>query len=148
MTRYIAYALSVILIVIGAVGFIINPDLNVLEMDLVHNLFHLIMGGILLLAGYVAGRRGAMTMLVSGIIFGIVAVLSIITSGPQLFALFQSNFTGSIFHIILTVILIGAGWMGMLEREARTIARDTIQPNQQKEDTAADSGPTEPPRVE
>lgn len=110
MARTIAYVLGAVLLVVGVLGFFNNPVLGFFEVDLIHNLIHLITGAVLLYAAWKSEVMAVMIAKVLGIVYALVGVLGFFAGGSIL-GFFAVNGADNVLHILLALILLYAGFM-------------------------------------
>jgi hypothetical protein len=71
-----ATSLGAVLVLIGILGFLMNPILGIFEVNTLHNVIHLVSGAILICAGVWSGTGAATTTnKVFGIVYLLVAIL-------------------------------------------------------------------------
>lgn len=109
MTRTFVKIISVILVLVGLLGFINDPILGIFETDTVHNIVHLLTGIIGLWAA-TKGEGAAKTFSkVFGVIYALVAILGLIMGGDKVIGLMAVNGADHVLHIILAVLFL---WFG------------------------------------
>jgi hypothetical protein len=104
---------SVVLIAIGLLGFVNNPVLGLFEVNLAHNLVHLLSGvlGFVLL---MQGETGAVLFgKIMTVVYGAVTVLGflLVPSGGLLLGLVQVNSLDHGLHLLLTVVFAYVGFI-------------------------------------
>jgi hypothetical protein len=90
---------GIIFIVIGVLGFFNNPVLGLFEVDTAHNIVHIVLGLILLLAAGVNALR------VVAVIYLVVAILGFAMGEGELLGLVHVNQADNWLHIVLAVAL-------------------------------------------
>jgi len=74
--KLVAQILGIVLVLIGILGFFTSPILGIFAVNTLHNIIHLLTGGILLVGAYMAGGRNArMTNMVLGFVYLLVALV-------------------------------------------------------------------------
>lgn len=108
LNRMVAMIVGWVLVLIGVWGFFQDPILAVFDVDVVHNLVHLVTGGVLLAAAYMnAGVYARPTNLTLGIIYLVVMLLGFLT--PALLgAIMDFNAADNWLHLLLGIVLGGA----------------------------------------
>jgi hypothetical protein len=103
-----------VLVVLGVLGFIGNPIVGngaFFHADMMHNIIHIIIGGILLWAAYSMPAKAGAAMKWIGIIFLILAILGfVLVSGTgSLLGLAEVNGADNWLHLVLGAVLLWAG---------------------------------------
>lgn len=109
MAKSIAALFGLIFTVIGLLGFVLpSPLFGLFEVDVTHNVIHILTGLIGLLAAK-GGKGPARTyLLVFGIVYAIVAVLGFTMNGDIL-GFFHANMEDNILHTVTALVfLIGS----------------------------------------
>lgn len=119
---------GIVLLLVGALGFIQNPIVysrdSLLLTDSIHNIVHIATG---LLALYIAfGMRGEQQINAT-IGFGIlyVVIFAAVLISPTLFGIFSvaSNTPIHVVHAALAVVSLGVGYMARNAASTRTTSR-------------------------
>ena len=113
--KLVAQILGIVLVLVGILGFIIQPTLIVFGVNALHNVVHLVTGAVLLIGAYMAGGRNArMINMVLGFVYILVALLgfvapsltdSLVNSGADSF-----SYADAILHAILGIVLVGVAF--------------------------------------
>jgi hypothetical protein len=114
MAKTLAYVFGVVFVLVGLLGFVENPLVGmgaIFETDMLHNLVHILFGVILLLVAAKAAGKVALTLKVLGVVYLILAILGFLVEGPLL-GLVAANHADHWLHVVLGVVLVGAGFMG------------------------------------
>src|SRR3989338_9910458 len=104
-----AKVIGVILLIVGVLCFIPNPIVGsggVLETDFVHNLVHIVLGVLLFVWPNSTGLK------VVGAIYLLVAILGFVMGGDKVLGFLTVNSADNWLHLVLGVVLLGAGLMG------------------------------------
>lgn len=104
MARTLSKVLGVVFILVGILGFFQDPILGLFEVDLVHNLVHLV-SGVALVA-----LAGATALRVVGVVYLLVTVLGFAMGEGDLLGLMHVNAADNWLHLVLAVALIGASF--------------------------------------
>ncbi len=113
--RQYAGILGVVLLLLGVLGLILGDGLliNILNIDIVEDIVHLLTGGILAYVGF--GQRDdglARTVVgVLGVVYLLVGILGFLV--PMLFGLIPSGYTvfDNIVHLAIGVLNILVAWV-------------------------------------
>ncbi|HEX9609085.1 MAG TPA: DUF4383 domain-containing protein [Candidatus Paceibacterota bacterium] len=110
MSKTILYVLGAILVVVGILGFISDPVFGLFEVNMLHNLVHLITGLALLWGGYVGGAQARSVAIVLGVVYALVAALGLVLPGDVILGIIESNLSDDSLHIGLAIVLLYAGF--------------------------------------
>ena len=122
LTAYMAKTLTiifgVILVLLGFLGFTSNSLIGadaLFVTDSVHNLIHLILGGILLAAAFWASESAMLWLKLIGIILfllGLIGILTVPSIGGILLGIASTNGASNWFNLIAGGVLFVAGKYG------------------------------------
>lgn len=116
MGKTIAMVVGWVFLVIGILGFIPNPLVGedaLFQTDLNHNIVHLLSGIIFLWVAYKASEKSTMLLKVFGVVYLLVAILGFfMADGGSILGLIEVNGADNWLHVLLGVVLLGAGLMG------------------------------------
>jgi hypothetical protein len=122
MTKNLLYVLGVVFVLIGLLGFVNSPVLGLFEVNILHNLIHLVSGVLLLMY---AGKSSAKTVaLVLGIVYGLVTVLGFLMGG-NILGLISVNMADNLLHLVLAAVLLVVGLTGRSAAPAATMPTST-----------------------
>lgn len=127
VNKMVAMIAGAVLALVGILGFFNDPVLGMFEVNAVHNVVHLLSGGVLLAAAFIdGGRNSRMSLLVLGVVYALVAILGFVapaltesillgtTTNPAL------NMADNVLHVVLAVVFIGVPLL-VKERAIRPI---------------------------
>lgn len=112
MAQMISYILGAVFVVIGLLGFVNDPVLGIFEVDMVHNLVHLVSGLVLLGLGYAGAGMARTGAKIFGVVYAVVAVWGLVVPGEMLLNIMQVNFADDILHVVIAAALLYAGFAG------------------------------------
>lgn len=112
MAQMISYTLGAIFVVIGLLGFVNDPVLGMFEVDMMHNLVHLISGLVLLGLGYAGAEMARTGAKILGVIYAVIGVWGLVVPGEMLLGIMQVNFADDVLHVVLAAVLLYAGFAG------------------------------------
>jgi hypothetical protein len=119
MAKKLTLVFGVVFLLVGVLGFIPNPIVGAdgawFHADTVHNLVHLISGAIFLYVAVKSPGASAMTLKVFGAVYLLVAILGFVTIGSgegQLLGLIGINGADNWLHLVLGLVIFGAGFSG------------------------------------
>ncbi len=105
----LAKILGGIFIVVGILGFFPNPLVSwrgVFETDVVHNIIHLVSGGILLAAPYY--NTSTMALRVIGVIYAIITIIGFISLNAL--SWMAVNGPDNWLHLVMSILLLWGGY--------------------------------------
>jgi hypothetical protein len=108
-----AVILGIVFLVVGVLGFFPNPLVSptgFFVVNTAHNIVHLISGAVLL-AGAYSNLGAAMALKIVGVVYALVAILGFVMDGPMLLGMVAMNPMDHWLHVVLAVVLLGAGFM-------------------------------------
>jgi hypothetical protein len=110
--KTVALVIGIVLVVVGALGFIPNPLISasgLFAVNTAHNLVHLITGVVLLIGVYTT-LGSAMALKIIGVVYAIVAILGFF-SGDMLLGFILTNTADTWLHVVLAIVILLAGFM-------------------------------------
>ena len=116
MSKKLLFIFGVVFVVVGVLAWIPNPIVGatgLFETNLIHDLVHLLTGIVFIYISKMSSENSQMAMKVFGVVYLLVAVLGLllVPSGGALLGLIQTNFADHLLHILLGVVILGAGFM-------------------------------------
>ncbi len=102
MAKTLSVVLGVVFLAVGALGFFQDPILGLFDVDLEHNIVHLVTGAVLLAV------PGAAALRVLGVVYLVVTVLGFVMGPGELLGLVSVNGHDNWLHLALTVVLLAA----------------------------------------
>jgi hypothetical protein len=109
MANTLAFIFGVLYFLVGVVGFIVTPSggviLGIFAVNPLHHVFHIILGGLGLVAGWLG--RGRLYCQIAGVVFLLLGVLGLIT--PPLIAALMAHPTADILTDNLLHLMTGIG---------------------------------------
>jgi hypothetical protein len=109
MLKTFTWVLGVILIVIGALGFINNPVLGLFDVDTIHNIVHLLSGIVAIIAAMGGASYARLYLIVFGIVYALVAVIGFVNNGDIL-GLFAANRSDDYLHTAIALACLAVGF--------------------------------------
>ena len=110
MTKTILYVLGAVLVLLGLLGFISDPVLGLFEVDMLHNLVHIVTGLALVWGGYVGGSQARSIAIVLGVVYALIAVLGLVLPGNSVLGIIESNFASDALHVVVAGVLLYVGF--------------------------------------
>lgn len=114
VNKMVAMIGGAVLVLVGLLGFVNDPVLGIFEVNLLHNLVHLLSGAVLLAVAFMNnGANARITLLVLGVVYAIVAILGFVARGTLEPLLTDSGqvtdanwMADNVLHILLAVVFI------------------------------------------
>ena len=109
MSKTLAMIFGVVFVLVGLLGFVNMPILGLFEVNVLHNLVHIILGIILIAGSRSMNPKAAVSsMKTVGIIYLLVAVLGfvLVPVSGKLLGLVQMNAADNWLHLVLGVVLL------------------------------------------
>jgi len=116
VNKMVAMIAGAILVLIGLLGFVLAPEgelLGLFDVNLLHNLVHLLSGAVLLGAAFMNnGANARITVLVVGVVYALVAIVGFAAPGYiEGLVGDTTNTVGfmadNVLHLVLAVVFIG-----------------------------------------
>lgn len=118
MLKKLTLVLGAVFILVGLLGFIVNPLVGsgaLFETDLGHNLVHLLAGAVLIWAGLKSEQTATLALQVFGTVYLIVALIGFAvvdaTGMGSILGLIHINTADNWLHVVLGFVLLGAGFL-------------------------------------
>ncbi len=111
MTKKLAVVFGIVFVIVGLLGFIQNPIVGsgaFFHTDAMHNVFHLLVGIVLLIAGGNGTRASALWLKIFGIIYLVLFLDGLVQ--PELLGFIEANNADAWLHLVLGVVLLVAGY--------------------------------------
>lgn len=112
-----ALVFGIIFVLVGLLGFVSNPlvgSTGLFMTNGLHNLVHLLIGIILIVASRSGQASSSMWLKIIGVVYLLLAVLGFLLapSGPMLLGIVTVNMADHWLHLVLGVVLLFAGLRG------------------------------------
>lgn len=109
LVKTVTWILGVVLVIVGITGFFMDPVLGLFEVDMNHNLVHLL-SGIVALAAAAGGESYArLYLIIFGIVYGAVAVLGFV-DGSSVLGLITINQADNYLHSAIALVCLAVGF--------------------------------------
>jgi hypothetical protein len=118
MAKTLTFIFGIILVLLGILGFVSNPLIGanaLFAADTIHNLIHIVLGGVLLAVAFWASESSMLWLKVIGAVvflLGLIGVLTVPSTGGTLLGIAVTNGASDWFHLIAGVVIFGAGMYG------------------------------------
>ncbi len=114
MAKKLAVIFGIIFVIVGILGFIPNPivggSAGVLFLtDTIHNIVHLLVGVLLLVAASKGAKASSMALTTFGVVYIILFIDGLI-EGEKLLGFVSQNHADTYLHLVLGIVLIAAGY--------------------------------------
>jgi hypothetical protein len=115
MLKTFAIVFGIIMLVIGALGFVpeANPNgllLGLFHVNFAHNLIHLATGLISLICGFASEYASRQFFKIFGVIYGLVAILGFYYGDRPIFGIIANNIPDAFLHVVIAVIALYLGF--------------------------------------
>lgn len=120
MVQTLARVFGIVFVAVGVLGFVpgVTSDghlLGIFEVDMLHNLIHIVSGLAALAAGW-AMWNSRLYFQIFGVVYAVVAVIGFV-QGDTVLGLIQTNMADHVLHLVLAAALLYVGF-GMKESSA------------------------------
>ena len=106
-----AIVIGIVFVLIGLLGFFNNPVLGLFEVNVAHNIVH-ILAGVVLLAGAYTTLGASMALKIIGVVYAIIAILGFfMVSDGMLLGFIAHNPADLWLHVALAVVILLAGFL-------------------------------------
>jgi len=113
MAKKLAVVFGIIFVIVGILGFIQNPLIGptgIFVTDAVHNIFHLLVGVVLLVVSTRGEDASGAALKLFGVVYLLLFVNGLITP-DRLLGFITQNGNDTWLHLVLGVVLVIAGYM-------------------------------------
>lgn len=116
MAKTLVWVFGIVFVLVGILGWVPNPIVGpgaMFETNTMHDLVHLVIGVVFILVALLAADKSALSLKVIGVVYLLVAVLGfvMVPQGGSLLGLVETNMADHWLHVVLGVVLIGAGFL-------------------------------------
>lgn len=116
LVRPLTLILGVVLLAVGALGFVMpSPLLGLFEVDMVHNIVHLLSGAVALVAGMMGTVASRWYLQVFGAVYLVVAIVGFAMAG-NILGLFHANMEDNLLHTAIGVVCLLVGFLGSAKK--------------------------------
>lgn len=113
MLKTIVSIVSVVLLIVGVLGFFSDPLFGVFAVDPFHNIVHLLTGVLGLLA--IALEWDQMFAKVFGVVYAVIALLGFFTGG--VLGMIMVNTADNVLHLVVALAFLYSGFLSEKEQE-------------------------------
>lgn len=115
-TQKLAWVFAIVFIAVGILGFVPGITssghlLGIFEVDMVHNIIHLLSGIVAALAAMSSAAHARLYFKVFGVVYALVAVIGLV-QGSTVLGLIGVNMADNLLHIVIAVAALAIGFMG------------------------------------
>ncbi|TXH01031.1 MAG: DUF4383 domain-containing protein [Candidatus Moraniibacteriota bacterium] len=103
--------LGVVFVVMGLLGFVNDPVLGVFEVDILHNVIHILSGVLALAAVGMGVDMMRLYAKVFGVIYGLVGLVGFVMPGDMILGLFEANLADDLLHVALAAVFLYVGFI-------------------------------------
>lgn len=109
MAKTIMYVAGVVFIVLGLIGFVNDPIFGIFDVDILHNLVHLISGILALIFASQGESQARSLALILGIVYALLTILGFLVGDGKILGLVATNGGSNWLHLIMAIILLIVG---------------------------------------
>lgn len=109
MTKNLMYLVAAAMIIFGLVGFVNDPIFGIFDVDVLHNLIHLVSGILIVVFARQGDAQTRKIGLILGVVFALVTILGFMVGDGKILGLVAVNGADNILHLVFTVILLFVG---------------------------------------
>lgn len=114
MAKKLAVIFGIVFVIVGILGFIPNPIVGAeayFVTDAIHNVVHLLVGVILLIAAGKGASASSMALKIFGVVYLILFIDGLVQP-EMLLGFVKQNSADTYLHLVLGVVLLVAGFLG------------------------------------
>lgn len=114
MAKKVSMLFGVVFVIVGLLGFVSNPIVGregFFMTDVMHDIVHILVGVIMLVASGKGEGAAVMSLKVFGVIYLLLAILGFLMPGAKLIGILSANTADHVLHLVLGVVLLGAAMM-------------------------------------
>ncbi len=112
MAKKLAIVFGIVFVIVGLLGFITNPVVGAegyFVTDAIHNVVHLLVGVVLLIAAGKGAKASSMALKIFGAVY-LVLFLNGLIDSTKLLGFITQNDKDTWLHLVLGVVLLAAGF--------------------------------------
>lgn len=109
LAKPVTWLFGVIFLVVGLLGFFMNPVLGIFEVNTLHNLVHLASGAVALIAASMGTSAARMYLIVFGLVYVIVTIAGFLGFAPVI-DLLQINSADNLLHLAIAAVFLVVGF--------------------------------------
>jgi len=111
--KNISMLLGIVFLVVGVLGFLPNPIVSpggIFAVNELHNIVHILSGIALVLGATLLSGSASLILKIFGIVYLLVAILGFVMPGNYLLGLILINDADRWLHLVLAIVILGAGF--------------------------------------
>lgn len=112
MIKNALYVIGTVFIALGLLGFVNNPILGLFEVDIVHNIVHLLTGVLALIFASTNASQARGFLLALAGVYGLVTILGFLQGEGELLGIMHVNTADNFLHLLLTITFLAIGLRG------------------------------------
>lgn len=126
MIKTLAKVAGVVFLALGALSFVpaVTHDgtlFNLLAVNQATSIVYLLTGAVALWAGWTSTYASRMYFQVSGVVYGVLAIMGFFAANGEILNVIANNQTSTLFHTVIAVASLGIGF-AMKDEEVPTTA--------------------------
>jgi hypothetical protein len=108
--KTIVLAFGVVILLVGILGFFMDPVLGIFAANTLLNLIHTVSGLLAMFLGMRSEWGAKLFAKVFGVVYALLAVLGLVLSGDKILGVLTVNLAGDILHAVLALVFLFAGF--------------------------------------
>ncbi len=109
LVKPVTWLFGLVFVVVGLLGFFMNPVLGLFEVNTLHNLVHLVSGVVALIAASMSVSASRSYLVIFGIVYAIVTIAGFLSFAPVT-DLLVINSADNWLHLLITVVFLVVGF--------------------------------------
>jgi hypothetical protein len=109
LVKPVTFILGVVLTLVGIAGFFSGEMLLIFQVDVIHNVIHLLSGVVALWAASSGHSYSRMYLMLFGLVYGLVTVLGFTMDG-NILGLFHANLEDNYLHLGIAAVSLIVGF--------------------------------------
>lgn len=108
----LTWILGIVLVIVGILGFFASNGmvLGMFQVDMMHNIIHLLSGVIALGAASTSVQYSRLYLIVFGLVYGLVTVLGFMSSNGSVLGLITVNSADNYLHLVIAAVCLVVGF--------------------------------------
>lgn len=112
VAKTVSWILGIVLVGVGVLGFVNDPVLGLFEVDMNHNIVHLLSGVIGIVAAASGHSYARMYLIIFGLVYGVVTVLGFTSADGTILGLITINSADNYLHAAIALVCLAVGFGG------------------------------------
>ncbi len=109
LVKPVTWLFGLVFLVVGILGFFMNPILGLFEVNTLHNLVHLVSGAVALIAASMSTSASRSYLVVFGLVYAVVTIAGFLNLA-LVNDLLQINGADNWLHLLITLVFLIVGF--------------------------------------